>query len=118
MRQSPSRSRQLPAAERAGAAERIIAFLRDQHPLKTAENVAADTGLSAETVQTWIDRGSAPNVVGMIYLVGAYGPEFLAAAMGDRAPQWLTAAGQDAELARLDAEMAALKARREALANR
>lgn len=88
------------------------------HPVKTAENVAVETGLSTETVQTWIDRGSAPNVVGMIYLVGAYGPDFLAACMGDKAPAWLTLAGQDAELARLKAEREALDARIAALRNR
>lgn len=118
MQQSPANDRQTPADVRSGAAERIIAFLRFRHPVKTADCVAADTGLAPETVQTWIDRCSAPNIVGLIYLVGAYGPDFLAACMGDRAPEWLTAAGQDAELARLKAEREALDARIAALRNR
>ncbi|WP_156295605.1 hypothetical protein [Methylobacterium aquaticum] len=118
MRHASSKPGQLSGVDRTTVAERIVAFLRSRHPFKTAEFAAAETNLKAETIQKILDRVSMPSGVTLIYLVGAYGPEFLAAAMGDRAPQWLTAAGQDAELARLDAEMAALKARREALANR
>lgn len=118
MQRSPASARQTPADVRSGAAERIIAFLRAKHPLKTAEHVSADTGLSPETVQTWIDRCSAPNIVGVILLVGAYGPECLAACMGERTPAWLTAAGQDAEIARLQAQREALDARLATLRNR
>jgi len=113
--QSPGRCRQLPVACRSTAAERIIEFLRRTHPLKTAENVAADTGLGAETVQTWIDRGSAPNVVGLWALVSAYGPDFLCAALGDASPSWLCSAARDAELQRIEAQMQALAAKAESL---
>lgn len=118
VRHAPVKFGRLSDVDRTSVAERIVAFLRSRHPVRTAECVAAETNLKAETIQKILDRVSMPSGVTLIYLVGAYGPEFLAAAMGDRAPQWLTVAGQDAELARLDAEMAALKARREALANR
>lgn len=118
MRHTPPTSGQMSVAERTSAADRVAAFLRRLHPIKTAENVAADTGLNADTVQKWLDRGSMPSAVGLIYLVGAYGPDFLSACMGDRAPEWLTAAGQDAELARLKAEREALDARIAALRNR
>lgn len=108
----------MSVAERTSAAERVAAYLRRLHPAKTAENVACDTGLNAETIQKWLDRGSMPSAVGLIYLVGAYGPEFLAACMGDRAPAWLDQTVQDAALARIDADLAALKAQRDALLNR
>lgn len=108
---SPENVRQSPAAARADAAGRIIAHLRALYPVKTAECVAADTGLPVETVQTWIDRGSCPNLIGYLRLLGAYGPDFVAASMGERAPNWLTRAGQEAELARLEAERAAIERR-------
>lgn len=108
----------MSVAERTSAADRVAVYLRRMHPQKTAENVAADTNLNAETVQKWLDRGSMPSAVGLIYLVGAYGPDFLAACMGDKAPEWLTLAGQDAELARLQADREALDARIATLRNR
>lgn len=117
MRHTPSTSGQMSVAERTNAAERVADYLRRLHPAKTAENVSADTGLNAETVQKWLDRGSMPSAVGLIYLVGAYGPEFLAACMGEKAPAWLTLAGQDAELARLAAQREAIEARMLALRN-
>lgn len=118
MRHSPQMSGQMSVTERTSAAQRVADFLHRLHPIKTAESVGADTGINAETIQKWFDRGSMPSAVCLIYLVGAYGPDFLAACMGDRAPEWLTAAGQDAELARLKAEREALDARIAALRNR
>lgn len=112
---SPDQIRQTPASVRSGAAERIIAFLRSRYPTKTADNVAADTGLGAPTVQTWIDRCTAPNIVGIIALTSAYGPDFLTACMGERAPAWLSAAHREAEAARIDREIEELKARRASL---
>lgn len=118
MRHTPDTAGQMSVAERTTAAGRVADFLRRLHPSKTAENVAADTGLNAVTVQKWLDRGSMPSAVCLIYLVGAYGPDFLAACMGEKTPAWLTLAGQDAELARMQAEREALDARIAELRNR
>ena len=108
---SPENARQTPAAARAAAARRIIAHLRALHPVKTAECVAAATGLPVETIQTWIDRGSCPNLIGYLRVLAAYGPDFVAASMGERSPAWLTRAGQEAEIARLEAQRAEIERR-------
>lgn len=89
--------------------ERVSAFLRLRHPLKTADNVAADTGIPVNTVKTWLQRGSAPDADGYTLLWLAYGPEFLAVLADGRAPQWLLQARRQHEAAALKAEIAALK---------
>ncbi len=121
MRQSSRASGQLSAsnrtdvAERQAKAERIIAFLRQRYPSKTAENVAADIGGSAETIQKMIDRYSAPSAWTYGRLVCAYGPAFLCAAL-ESPPAWIVAAAHaerlaavEAEYARITAELASLK---------
>lgn len=118
MRHTPTTSGQMSVAARTSAAERLADYLRRKHPSKTAENVAADANLNADTVQKWLDRGSMPSAVGLLYLVGAYGAEVLCAAYGKDSPAWLTTARQDAELARLKAERAAIEIRIAALTDR
>jgi len=66
----------------------MASHLRAVHPIKTAENVGADTGFPAETVRQWLRGASRPNCLGVLALVGVYGPELLAAAMPS-APDWL-----------------------------
>lgn len=98
--------------------ERLGAYLRAIHPSKTASNVAADTGINADTISKWLDSGCAPSWTAALALLVAYGPEAFCAALGRDAPAWLTVAGQDAELARLAAEREALDARIAELRNR
>ncbi|KMO18882.1 hypothetical protein QR78_14285 [Methylobacterium indicum] len=85
------------------------------YPSRTADCVAADTSLKAETIQKIIDRASVPNGLTMIVLAAAYGPEFLVACMGDKVPAWLSTAHREAEAARIDREIEDLKARRASL---
>jgi hypothetical protein len=89
--------------------ERVAAFLRQRHPTKTADNVAADTGIPVNTVKTWLQRCSSPDADGYTLLWLAYGPEFLAVLADGRAPQWLLAARREHEAALLKAEIEALK---------
>jgi hypothetical protein len=89
--------------------ERVAAFLRLRHPVKTADNVSADTGIPVNTVKTWLQRASAPDAEGYTLLWLAYGPDFLAVLADGRAPQWLQQARRDHEAAALKAEIAALK---------
>lgn len=89
--------------------ERVSAFLRQRHPLKTADNVAADTGIPVNTIKTWLQRGSAPDADGYTLLWLAYGPDFLAVLVDGRAPQWLVDARRDHEAAALKAEISALQ---------
>lgn len=103
MRHSPVASGHLSVAERTSAAERIIAFLRRLYPVKTAENVAADIGGSAETIQKMMDRMTTPNALTYGRLVCAYGPAFLCAAL-ESPPAWVSAAARDEQIRALRAE--------------
>lgn len=118
MRQPTPLRGQMSVAPRTDAAERVGAFLRSKYPTKTAENVAADTGLGIDGIQKALDRGSVPSGLAIAAMILAYGPDFLAALLGERTPAWLTAAGQDAEIARLQAQREALDARLATLRNR
>lgn len=103
------RSRQTDSAARTNVGERVIAFLRQRHPIKTADNVAADSGVPAGTVQKWLDRGSAPSVVHFARLVSAYGPDVAALAFASP-PAWLDHAQRTERAAILRAEIAAREA--------
>jgi hypothetical protein len=93
---------------------RANAWLRGRHPGKTAECVAADIGISVNTVRKWLSRESRPNAVAVFRLIAAYGPEFLAAVY-PKAPAWLSSIVRAERLASLDAEIADLQAAREVL---
>jgi hypothetical protein len=103
----------MPSAERADAAARVHDFLRGMYPLKTAEHVAADIGGNADTIQSSIDRGTLPSGIYLGRMTCAYGPPFLCAWLGDRAPDWLDAAKREQEQKRLRAEIEALQTRLE-----
>lgn len=94
------------------AGERVADYLRRLHPEKTGANVAADTRgrLSAKTVDKMLERQSAPSLPNAVILLEAYGPSFMCALMGDRAPDWLSEAGRAARRAELEAKIAALNA--------
>ena len=82
---------------------RIVAFLRARHPAKTAESVAATTGVSENTVKKWLTRSSVPGGQAMVSLWIAYGPEFLAA-VSPRVCGWLSEAVIAERQRRLEAE--------------
>lgn len=84
-------------------AKRIENFLRAQHPMKTADYVAADTRCSRAQVLKWLDGSAAPGVVAIARLTQAYGPAFLQALMGERCPGWLDAAQRAQRLAEIEA---------------
>jgi ribosomal protein S16 len=115
LRQSSPSAGKFSVPDRTDTVGRLIAYLRNQHPVKTADNVSARTGVKAETVQKWLDQGCAPSWTAVLAIVMAYGPEALANVLGDRAPAWLSAAHREAEAARLDREIEELKARRASL---
>jgi DNA-binding phage protein len=107
--QSSRVARQESASDRMVVADRIVAFLRHLHPYKTAECVAADTGIRATTVAKWLERGSAPNLAAGFRLIRAYGPEFVCAVMTNP-PEWLDAAAREEKRNRLRTAIAALQA--------
>lgn len=89
MRQSALKRTTLVAVNRAVVAERINAFLKRKHPQKTAEHVSAETSIPAGTVAKWLERGSAPGVVGTLLMILAFGPEFLAEVYAEKTPEWV-----------------------------
>lgn len=91
-------------------ADRVVAFLRARYPAKTAESVAAETGLGADRIRKWIDRGSKPSCAACFVMISVYGPEFLSAVM-DRPPAWIDTAARAARREQLRAEISALEAR-------
>lgn len=94
--------------ERTVVAERLSAFLRRKHPTKTADNVAADTGIYPATIARWLDRGSAPSLESLSQLVGAYGSEVLCVIL-DHPPPALIAAARQEERERVEREIARLR---------
>lgn len=68
--------------------DRLIRFLRGVHPHKTAESVAATTGLPVSTVRKWLDGSSAPGFAATWSLIGAYGLPIVAAVFEIK-PQWI-----------------------------
>src|SRR6185295_17804437 len=87
---------------------RVVEFLRARHPVKTADNISAETGIGAWTIAKWLERASVPGGIAILRLAAAYGPEFLLAAY-PKAPAWLDAAARAQRLAALDAQLAALE---------
>lgn len=110
MEQSSVNALTVVGENRTVVAERLGDFLRAKHPVKTAENVAADTGIAAPTVARWLDRGSAPTLWATLRLVGAYGAEVLCALM-DQPPASLETAARAERRNRLLAEISDLEAR-------
>jgi|GEM_PF-2150127 len=91
-------------------AERVVTFLRTQHPAKTAESVAAETGLGIDRIRKWLERGSKPSCAACFVMIAVYGPEFLSAVM-DRPPAWIATAARAARREELRAEIADLESR-------
>lgn len=84
--------------------ERVSAFLRGLHARKTADQVSAETGISAKTISTWLDGTSCPGGVAFARLVMAYGPDFLSAVLTNP-PAWLDKAARDERTAKLEREI-------------
>lgn len=87
--------------------DRAVAFVRRLYPTKTADCVAADTGLSAQTVRRWLEGVAKPSWAGFSRLILAYGPAFLVAVYPN-CPRWLDEAHQRERLADLEARQAAI----------
>lgn len=95
--------------------ERAVAFVKQLYPSKTADHVAADTGVPSQTVRRWLEGVSKPSWVAFSRLIFAYGPAFLIAVY-PKAPKWLDEAHRrerqealKAEQRRIAAQLAALE---------
>ena len=117
VRQSPYRTGHSPVVARTvvgrvrtDVAEPVNDYLRARHPAKTADHVAAVTGIPAGTVQKWLDRGSAPSARHFCCLIAAYGPGFLISVF-TAAPEWLDEDAREQRATELKSEIAALEAK-------
>lgn len=88
--------------------QRLCRFLRSIHPAKTAERVAADTGLPITTVARWMEREGSPSAPALLRLASVYGPDVLAAV----APElpWLAVAVKVTRAATLRGALAEVEA--------
>ncbi|MGW9822264.1 DNA-binding transcriptional regulator YiaG [Methylorubrum extorquens] len=89
-------------------AERVSAFLRSQHPLKTAQCVEAETNISANTVRKWLEQGNAPSGSAYDALVCRYGADFLCAVHPEHAGAWFADVARQQRQQRLERKAAAL----------
>jgi hypothetical protein len=80
-----------PAARSTTPAARLGAFLRRQHPVKTAIAVEATCGVREEAIKKVLAGRSVPSFESLGRLLAAYGPELLVETM-DNPPEWLRAA--------------------------
>lgn len=93
-------------------------FLVMKHPAKTADHVAAETGLPVRNVQRWLsDQPSEPSLSNFIRLFVVYGAPLLAASLTE-CPEWLDDHARLAKLAELERDIARAEAERTALLNR
>lgn len=85
----------------------LATFLRRKRPYDTRAMIAADTGLSDDTVRNWLEQRNGITGMHLMVLYAVYGPDVLAAAWptnwGDK-PASLEAASVAAELAEIEAE--------------
>lgn len=112
MGKSHESAAQLGVVDRTAVQERTTDFLKSLYPVKTADNVAVDTGISANTIAKWLDRGSAPTSWAFLRLLEAYGAEFACFVMA-RPPSWLDRAAREQKHDRLQAQIASLQAQLE-----
>lgn len=78
MQQSAGKSNNTFAGkDRHLVGQRLCRFLRSVHPAKTAERVAADTGVPVATVARWMEREGSPSAPALLRLASVYGTEVL-----------------------------------------
>jgi hypothetical protein len=94
--------------------ELALAFLKTKHPVKTAECVAADTGIAPGTVLKWLRGVSRPGWGHTMSLIGAYGADFLWAS-SPQSRVWLAHVRKLEEWRQLELEQVRLDQRRKTL---
>lgn len=97
----------------------LARFFRQLHPFDTAGLVAADLGVSRSTARNWLEGRNRLSLPHLLLLMAVYGPDVLKALWPGSAPGWLDSAVQaemierrEAQLAKLQTDLAALKARK------
>ena len=93
----------------------LSSWLLKRFPRATAVHVEAETGISAASVENWLQGRSQPSVESFSILLLNFGPALLRASLRDTA-EWLERADNDQQAAEIDEAIAALQIRRQALA--
>ncbi|RUV65203.1 MAG: hypothetical protein E5X35_11620 [Mesorhizobium sp.] len=92
----------------------LIGWLRCKFPTSTGYHVEAMTGISAATVQNWLDRRSRPSAEHFSMLLCVYGPSLFKAAVR-RPAEWVDRACEAERLVEIDGEITRLAKERAAL---
>lgn len=77
-------------AEERRMSDGLIAFLRERHPVETAERISVETGIRADTVSRWLAGRSLPRAEFIDVMIGVMGPSFLAAILPCATPEWIS----------------------------
>lgn len=93
-RRSPMKDTLLCAHD-AVLKDRLVDFLRSQHPAHTAKEVARKADIPTRTVEHWLSGLSSPRLPHFLNLLRAYGPALLQAAMDDDTCQRMSQQGFD-----------------------
>jgi len=96
---------------------RLFLFFTRRYPKDTIVCVSRDAGIDAATIHGWVQPGhSGPGFVSTLKLVAAYGPEFVAEMLDDP-PKWVRDLAAPVQKERLRAEIVALTAQIDAIAD-
>jgi hypothetical protein len=104
----PRRSGMRPSEVRATCG-RLAALLRRIYPANTTQNVEADTGIPAKTVEGWLGEKSKPGYEHFGRLLAAYGPPVLEAAWNIN-DEWIDEAARAHRIRQTKQKIRALEA--------
>lgn len=88
--------------------ERVTAFLRRMHPVKTAHCVESEAGIPATTVRKWLEQGCAPSGKHTAALARRY-RGFLWAVFPEAENEWVAEIARQDELERLERQAATIR---------
>ncbi|MER9217900.1 hypothetical protein NKI48_03045 [Mesorhizobium sp. M0644] len=92
----------------------LIGWLRYKFPTSTGYHVEAATGISAASVQNWLERRSRPSAEHFSMLLCVFGPSLFKAAVR-RPAEWVDRAVEAERLVEIDDEITRLAKERAAL---
>lgn len=105
-----------PTSLTGSLGERVATFLGALHPVKTAENAAAELRVPSATIRKLLQRRSTPSGDLLARMIAVWGPEFASAALPGCA--WLSEAAAARRRVSIDARIAALTEQRNAILGR
>jgi hypothetical protein len=92
----------------------LVDWLRQEYPRSTCQNVEAETGIPAATVENWLIGRSRPTVDHFVRLIFVFGPALLQTSV-TRPAGWMERAAQTERALELDQEIERLRLERDKL---